>query len=116
MGSEVVTARFTRRRETFTCLHCERVVKGDGYTNHCPSCLWSRHVDVLPGDRAATCGGPMEPVGVLYGERAVRLAHVCLTCGYVGHNRVSAHDDPDAVRRLLGRPVPDPTQKRAGSR
>jgi hypothetical protein len=108
--------RFTRTTEDFTCLVCGRVVSGDGYTNHCPSCLWSRHVDVLPGDRAATCLGLMEPVGVLYGEREVRLAHVCVSCGYIGHNRVSAHDDPDAVRALLGRPVPDPTQKRAGSR
>jgi hypothetical protein len=31
------------------------------YRNHCPACLWSKHVDVQPGDRAATCRGLMRP-------------------------------------------------------
>ncbi|HLL91284.1 MAG TPA: RNHCP domain-containing protein, partial [Tepidisphaeraceae bacterium] len=58
------TPRFTRQVEDFTCGHCGRSVRGNGYTNHCPGCLWSRHVDVNPGDRAAACGGLMEPVAV----------------------------------------------------
>ena len=28
-------------------------MKGNGYTNHCPKCLWSKHVDINPGDRGA---------------------------------------------------------------
>ena len=52
-------ARFTRVVEDFTCGQCGAAVTGDGYTNHCPLCLWSRHVDINPGDRAAECGGLM---------------------------------------------------------
>src|SRR3954452_24116834 len=59
-------ARFTRTREDFTCGNCGAAVRGNGYTNHCPRCLWSRHVDVDPGDRAADCGALMRPVGVLF--------------------------------------------------
>ncbi|MEK7158524.1 MAG: RNHCP domain-containing protein, partial [Patescibacteria group bacterium] len=43
---------FQRRVEDFTCESCGAQVTGDGYTNHCPQCLVSKHVDVYPGDRA----------------------------------------------------------------
>ena len=57
-----MTARsFQRRIENFVCEHCGEKVIGDGYTNHCPKCLWSKHVDVNPGDRMAHCGGMMKP-------------------------------------------------------
>ena len=59
--------KFQRTIEDFTCEQCNFAVKGNGYTNHCPKCLWSKHVDVNPGDRAATCGGLMEPIGAEVG-------------------------------------------------
>ncbi|MBR6751902.1 MAG: RNHCP domain-containing protein, partial [Alphaproteobacteria bacterium] len=43
--------QFVKRVENFTCAHCGAEVFGNGYTNHCPKCLWSRHVDNNPGDR-----------------------------------------------------------------
>ena len=53
-------------KEAFTCRCCGRLVTPDGaasaHRNHCPNCLTSLHVDVEPGDRAADCGGLMEPV------------------------------------------------------
>ncbi|MFA6992594.1 MAG: RNHCP domain-containing protein, partial [Candidatus Gracilibacteria bacterium] len=38
--------RFSRTIEDFVCEKCGAKVKGDGYTNHCPKCLWSKHVDI----------------------------------------------------------------------
>ena len=55
---------FIRKTEDFICENCGAVVVGNGYTNHCPVCLYSKHVDRSPGDRAAGCGGLMEPVAV----------------------------------------------------
>ena len=55
---------FQKTVEDFICEHCGNKVAGDGYTNHCPNCLWSKHVDVNPGDRAAICGGMMKAVKV----------------------------------------------------
>ena len=52
-----MSATFIRKTEDFICEHCGREVRGNGYTNHCPYCLWSKHVDINPGDRAAGCGG-----------------------------------------------------------
>jgi len=47
---------FTRNIENFTCERCGAAVEGNGFTNHCPACLCSKHVDINPGDRAAARG------------------------------------------------------------
>jgi hypothetical protein len=99
---------FTRRQEDFICLRCDTPVRGNGYTNHCPRCLWSRHVDVNPGDRAAECGGAMEPVGALSKSGEIVLVQQCVVCGHIRRNRSAADDDRDALLGLFGRPVPDP--------
>ncbi|MEA1909889.1 MAG: RNHCP domain-containing protein, partial [Patescibacteria group bacterium] len=55
---------FIKTTEDFTCEHCGYNVKGTGYTNHCPKCLYSKHVDDVPGDRKNKCNGLMAPIGV----------------------------------------------------
>ena len=56
--------RFQRKIEDFVCANCGAKIKGNGYTNHCPACLWSKHVDINPGDRASVCGGLMKPIDI----------------------------------------------------
>ncbi|MBR0096415.1 MAG: RNHCP domain-containing protein, partial [Synergistaceae bacterium] len=54
--------------DTFVCKVCGRTVTSSGagvrHRNHCPYCLSSQHLDNEPGDRAADCGGIMEPIAV----------------------------------------------------
>ncbi|MBP9751581.1 MAG: RNHCP domain-containing protein [Candidatus Moranbacteria bacterium] len=88
---------FIRKKESFDCLRCGQRIKGNGYTNHCPKCLWSRHVDVSPGDRLASCGGLMEPVAYSVKAGEERLLHRCVLCGFERENRISEEDDRDAV-------------------
>ena len=88
---------FQRRIEDFVCEHCGARVAGSGYTNHCPRCLWSKHVDVYPGDRAAACGGMMEPVRLEGPSPAYTIVHRCVRCGHERRNKVLSGDDPDAV-------------------
>ena len=88
---------FRRRVEDFTCSRCGERNPGDGYTNHCRRCLWSRHVDVRPGDRAARCGGMMEPVGVETGGGRTKIVHRCAGCGHISRCRISPGDDWSAV-------------------
>lgn len=76
-----MTKKFQRRIEDFTCGHCGATVQGDGYTNHCPHCLYSCHVDVNPGDRAEECGGLMAPVGMDSKNGDWILVHHCQKCG-----------------------------------
>ena len=91
---------FQRNIEDFTCEHCGLKVVGDGYTNHCPNCLWSKHVDINPGDRAASCGGMMEPVALELNSGEYILTHRCIRCRYEKRNRTSQKDSRDVLVAL----------------
>ncbi len=92
---------FIKKTENFTCGYCTKEVVGDGYTNHCPKCLWSKHVDVNPGDRAATCEGLMKPVEVLRKGGEERILHECVVCRYTKNNRLSPDDCYDVLVSVL---------------
>ena len=84
---------FKRTREDFVCAHCGAEVHGKGYTNHCPKCLWSKHVDVNPGDREESCGGMMRPQRVTIEKREYVITHECERCGARKRNRAAENDD-----------------------
>ncbi|GAA5501989.1 hypothetical protein Dxin01_01728 [Deinococcus xinjiangensis] len=91
--------RFTVQgtNNAFTCEHCGADVlplQNGSVRNHCPVCLHSKHVDIQPGDRASTCLGDMEPVGLEQsGKKGWVILHRCTQCGFVGRNK-AALDDP----------------------
>jgi hypothetical protein len=76
-------------------------VMGNGYTNHCPACLWSKHVDVNPGDRAADCGGLMEPVGAEQKSGQSILVHRCVICGHIKRNRTAPEDNFSLLLKIM---------------
>jgi DNA-directed RNA polymerase subunit M/transcription elongation factor TFIIS len=92
--------KFIRNKEDFVCENCKTLVIGSGYTNHCPECLYSKHVDVYPGDRAESCGGLMEPISLIYKKGGYIINHRCLKCGYEKNNRA---DKSDKIEILLKR-------------
>ena len=95
---------FIKREENFTCAHCGAKVIGTGYTNHCPKCLWSKHVDESPGDRAQHCGGMMEPVALEGSTPHYRIVHRCNSCGAIRRVDVSPQDDAEALIALSAKP------------
>jgi len=93
----------------FKCLHCQGHVSAAAWLagvqnrNHCPYCLWSRHLDLFEaGDRLAACKAPMRPVGLTLkrsrnkyapvsgGE--LMLVHLCTDCSRISINRIAADD------------------------
>lgn len=103
---------------SFQCAYChfhvltDPVLSGVRNRNHCPYCLWSRHLDQLePGDRLAVCKSQMKPVGLTvkktrqkYGsgkQGELMLIHECMECGKVSINRIAADDDPQAILQLI---------------
>jgi predicted RNA-binding Zn-ribbon protein involved in translation (DUF1610 family) len=99
--------------EGFRCARCGAFVVRDSLLsgvinrNHCPHCLWSRHVDwQRAGDRMSACKGKMRPVGLaLKRERnkyaadtgELMVIHACEECGHVSANRVAADDRAEAL-------------------
>jgi len=95
------------RNEGFVCEHCGTEVRplaNGSCRNHCPRCLWSKHVDDVPGDRLSHCGGMMEPVAVAQdARRGWMIVHKCCACGIVRRNKVALDDptQPDSFDALL---------------
>lgn len=98
--------KFQRRKEDFTCTQCGQFVHGDGYTNHCPHCLWSRHVDINPGDRAAQCGGMLQPIAIETRNNQYILIHRCQTCGIIRRNKTAPNDNFEALLALAAQGPP----------
>lgn len=91
---------FQKKTEDFRCERCDAAISGSGYTNHCPKCLWSKHVDIFPGDRLASCGSLMEPVALSHEGKNDKITHRCLACGYEKKNKVTENDDFEALLAL----------------
>ena len=94
----------------FVCKICGFTVSpeaaGSRHRNHCPNCLSSIHLDHEPGDRAAACGGIMEPIAVWVrkgGEWAV--IHRCRRCGRLHSNRIAADDNPVKLMSIAMKPL-----------
>ncbi len=105
MGNDAPARRreFTRTIEDFTCAHCHAEVKGNGYTDHCPRCLWGRHVDVNPGDRASGCGGMMKPVHAVYMHGIYIITYRCEKCKAEKRCKAAPDDDTGLLEALAGR-------------
>lgn len=89
---------FIKKVEDFVCKNCGEKVKGSGYTNHCPRCLFSMHVDLeVPGDRKSDCLGLMEPVGIEMKKGKYVIVHQCVECGKEMKNKTSEKDDFEKI-------------------
>ncbi|MEN6315330.1 MAG: RNHCP domain-containing protein [Clostridiaceae bacterium] len=88
----------------FICAYCGADVKpltNGSYRNHCPFCLYSLHVDNLPGDRASDCFGMMKPIGIRYnGKKGWQIIHHCKKCGMEKVNR-AAPDDIETLNNMM---------------
>jgi RNHCP domain-containing protein len=98
---------------SFRCTHCRLDVPTDApgtrHRNHCPSCLWSRHLDVRPGDRSARCAAAMEPIAVsVRDDGEWQLVHRCRGCDAIRLNRVAGDDNPHSLMKLATRPLERP--------
>lgn len=91
---------FQKNEENFICEHCNAEVIGDGFTNHCPNCLWSKHVDVHPGDRKEMCGGMMKPVRTEGTVAEYVIVQKCEICKMEKKNRLSMKDNFDEVVKV----------------
>jgi len=85
--------KFIKKVENFICENCGFKVMGNGYTNHCPNCLYSKHVDINPGDRLCNCHGLMRPIDILQKNGEFIILHKCEKCGFERKNKVNDGDN-----------------------
>ena len=99
-------SRFSKLNDGFGCENCGTKVPPAKRTcrNHCPQCLFSKHVDEFPGDRANPCHGMLEPIGYeLKAKKGLVLLFRCQRCGQETRN-IALRDDPllaDDYQKIL---------------
>jgi Zn finger protein HypA/HybF involved in hydrogenase expression len=93
--------KFQRTIEDFVCENCGEEVKGTGYTNHCPACLWSKHVDINPGDRENSCQGLMKPIDAYFKSQEWYLNQECQKCNAINVIKVLPEDNQEIIQKIL---------------
>jgi len=94
---------FIKVKQDFECGNCGNKVIGDGYTDHCPKCLWGKHVDEeIPGDRASDCKGLMKPVKTEYKAGKFRIIYKCTKCRHEFAVKTAGNDNRDLLMELVG--------------
>ncbi len=95
--------QFTKRDEEFICENCGKKVSKLGYTSrdHCPYCLYSKHVDIMPGDREEDCKGLLKPIRVeLDSKKGYVIIYKCEKCGTLRKNKAAEDDNKDLLIQL----------------
>lgn len=88
--------------ENFICENCGKTVKPLKYSarDHCPFCLYSKHLDINPGDRKNTCKGLMKPIGVEKFKDTYKIIYKCVNCHQNHKNRIAKDDDFNEIINL----------------
>ena len=89
--------KFNMIDEEFICENCNKEVSKLNYTarDHCPYCLFSKHLDINPGDRQNECKGLMNPVSIEKYKNTYKIIYKCLKCGELHRNIMASDDDFD---------------------
>ncbi len=107
-------------KDEFRCCNCGGRVStsefiGTSHRNHCPSCLWSKHVDLeKAGDRKASCHAGMKPIGLTFKQAGIdrynrprqgelMINHQCTNrdCSKLSINRIAGDDNSDVILRAF---------------
>jgi DNA-directed RNA polymerase subunit M/transcription elongation factor TFIIS len=99
-----------RCNHNFICINCGSLIypamSGTDHRNHCPHCLCSKHLDELPGDRAAVCHGNMKPISIWVKDNEEwSIVHRCQKCGKLSVNRVAPDDNEELLLALARKPL-----------
>ena len=88
--------------EDFICENCGKDVEKSSYTarDHCPYCLYSKHVDINPGDRKNDCRGLLEPIGIEKFKNSYKIIYSCTKCHQVHKNIMANDDNYDLIIKL----------------
>ena len=94
--------KFQMIDENFICENCGNEVAKLNYTarDHCPHCLYSKHVDIFPGDRQNKCLGMMKPIGIEKYKNTYKIIYKCSKCHQIHKNIMANDDNYDLIIKL----------------
>lgn len=95
--------RFNMIDDNFICENCKKEVSKLKYTarDHCNFCLYSKHVDVNPGDRLNTCLGMLVPIDIEKYKDTYKIIYKCNKCGNTHKNIIAKDDNFDEILNIM---------------
>jgi DNA-directed RNA polymerase subunit RPC12/RpoP len=116
--NKLMNLKEEEKNKGFICVNCGKWVTVNPHNktlnrNHCPYCLWSKHVDKsIAGDRMESCNSGMKPIGLTIKTPRVdkwgievkgelMLIHECVRCGKITINRLLAEDDKGEIMNVF---------------
>ena len=94
--------KFYELDEGFICENCNQLVEPLNYSSrdHCPYCLYSKHVDINPGDRKNTCKGLLVPIGIEKYKDTYKILYQCKKCKSLHKNVIARDDDMNEIIKI----------------
>ncbi len=88
--------------ESFICDKCGKIVEKLNYTarDHCPFCLYSKHLDINPGDRQNKCKGLLKPIEIEKFKDTYKIIYKCEKCNTIHKNIMAKDDNIDIIIEL----------------
>ena len=98
--------RFNMIDEEFICEYCGKKVSKLNYTarDHCPYCLYSKHVDIMPGDRKNECCGLLVPISIERHKNTYKIVYKCNNCKQIHKNIIANDDNFDEILKIMQKP------------
>lgn len=95
--------RFNMIDEEFVCENCNKKVTTLNYTarDHCPYCLYSKHVDIYPGDRNNKCLGLLIPIDIEKFKDTYKIIYKCSRCNQLHKNIIASDDDFNEILKIM---------------
>lgn len=94
--------KFNMIDEKFICENCNSIVEKLNYSarDHCNFCLFSKHLDINPGDRENNCQGLMEPIDIEKFKDSFKIVYKCQKCNEIHKNIMARDDNFDLIIKL----------------
>ena len=94
--------KFLEKDDEFICENCHKKVEKLKYSSrdHCPYCLYSKHVDINPGDRLNNCQGLLEPIDIEKFKNSFKIIYKCQKCNKYHKNVIAKDDDINEIIHL----------------
>ena len=99
----IIMKIFNMIDENFICSNCNKAVEKLNYTarDHCPFCLFSKHVDIMPGDRKNECCGLLEPIDIEKFKDTYKIIYKCRKCNQLHKNIIANDDDFEIILKIM---------------
>lgn len=104
-------------KNNFKCEHCGREVSSEGsigtnHRNHCPFCLWSKHLGQSIENKRLECSEMMEPIGLTFKQEGmdkygkerrgeIMIIHRCTKDGEISINRLASDDNTETIMKVF---------------